>query len=137
MATTFLSILDYGDILYRHTSAQNFHMLDTAYHASLRFITNCKPLTHPCELYFQVGWPPIATRRLCHWYTFIYKAILGLLPSYLCVYIIQKSNERHFLRSQGFFYALCAKDSYRNGKEGISVFCTLGMEYVAKRLETN
>ena len=41
VAATFLSVLDYGDLLYMHTSAQCLHKVDTAYHASLRFITNC------------------------------------------------------------------------------------------------
>ena len=72
VATTFLSVLDCGDLLYMHTSAQCLHKVDTAYHASLRFITNCKALTHHCELYSRVGWPALATRRLCHWYSFIY-----------------------------------------------------------------
>ena len=103
VAATFLSVLDYGDLLYMHTSAQCLHKVDTAYHASLRFITNCKALTHHCELYSRVGWPALATRRLCHWYSFIYKAILGLLPYYLCVLIKQKSAGNYSLRSQDCF----------------------------------
>lgn len=103
VAATFLPVLYYGDLLYMHASAQSLHMLDTVYHASLRFITNCKALTHHCELYSRVGWPALATRRLVHWFTFIYKAILGLLPSYLCIFISQKNIEQYTLRSQDFF----------------------------------
>ena len=77
-------------------------MVDTAYHASLRFLPNCKALTHHCELYSRVGWPALATRRLCHWHTFIYKAILGLLPNCLCVFTMQKCAGQHSLHSQDF-----------------------------------
>ena len=91
VAATFLSVLDYGDLLYMNASAKCLHMVDTAFHASLRFITNCKPLKHHCELYSRVGWSALATRRLSHWYTFIYKALLGLLPSYICSLIVQRS----------------------------------------------
>ncbi len=72
--------------------------------ASLRFITNWKlwHLTHHNEFYCQVRWPPLATLRLAHWYTFIYKVILGLLPQCLCVLITQKSVEQYSLRSQDF-----------------------------------
>lgn len=110
VAATFLPVLDYGDLLYMHASAQCLHMVDTAYHASLRFITNCKALTHHCELYSRVGWPPLATRRLLHWYTFIYKAILGLLPYYLCFHYTKK-HRAVFTAFSGPFYALCPKCS--------------------------
>ena len=90
-AATFLSVLDYGDLLYMHSSAQCLLKIDTVYHASLRFITNCKALTHHCELHSRVGWPALTTRRLCHWYTFIYKVILGLVPLSLCVLMKHKS----------------------------------------------
>ena len=65
-AATFLSVLDYGDLLYM-------------------------TLTHHCELHSRVGWPALTTRRLCHWYTFIYKVILGLVPLSLCVLMKHKS----------------------------------------------
>lgn len=102
VAATFLPVLDYGDLLYMHASAQCLQKVDAAYHASLRFITTCKPLTHHCELYSRVGWSALATLRMCHWYTFIYKAILGLLPRYLWIFIVQKVGQ-YFLRSQDLF----------------------------------
>ncbi len=34
-----------------------------------------------------------------HWYLIIYKAILGMLPSYLCCLIKQKAVEKYFLHS--------------------------------------
>ena len=63
-------------------SARCLRSIDTLYHGTLRFILNYKTLTHHCTLYTMVGWPSLITRRLSHWYTFICKAILGLLPFY-------------------------------------------------------
>lgn len=91
VAATFLPVLDYGDVLYMNASAKYLYMVDIAYHASLRFIPNCKPLTDHCELYCMVGWSTLATRRLSHWYTFIHKVILGLLPVYICSLRAQRS----------------------------------------------
>ena len=89
---TFLSVIDYGDILYMHASASTLRTLDSVYHASLRFITNAKSLTHHCILYDLVGWTSLAIRRQQHWLIFIYKAILGKLPSYLCSFLYSSST---------------------------------------------
>lgn len=67
------------------TSAQ-CHIVDTAYHASLSFITNCKALTHHCELYYWIRLPALATHRLLRWYNFIYMAMLEFFPYYGCVF---------------------------------------------------
>ena len=80
----FLSRLDYGDIVYRFASSTALSKLDPLFHAALRFITNSAYRTHHCILYSLVGWTSLTSRRMLHWYTFIYKAILGDLPSYIC-----------------------------------------------------
>jgi len=46
VAAMFMSVLDYGDVLYMHASSQSLHALDTVYYGSLRFITGMKGLTH-------------------------------------------------------------------------------------------
>jgi hypothetical protein len=84
-----------------YASAQCLRSIDTLYHGTLRFILNCKTLTHHCTLYSRAGWPSLVTRRLRHWYTFIYKAILSLLPFYLGIFIVQKCGG-YSLRSQDF-----------------------------------
>ncbi len=38
-----------------------------------------------------------------HWYLIIYKAILGMMPSYLSCLIKQKAVEKYFLRSQNYY----------------------------------
>jgi len=81
VAATFMSVLDYGDVIYMHASTQCLHVLNTVYHVALRFITNLKTLTHHCVLYARVGWSVLSIRRQKHWHVFIYKSILGLLPS--------------------------------------------------------
>ncbi|KAL4006490.1 solute carrier family 24 (sodium/potassium/calcium exchanger), member 5 [Sarotherodon galilaeus] len=102
VAATFLPVLDYGDILYMNASAQCLRMVDIVYHASLRFITNRKFQTHHCELYSQVGWPALVSRRNSYLYSFIYKAIPGLLPSYICSLLAMKHAGRYCLRPHGY-----------------------------------
>ena len=96
--TTFMPVIDYGDVLYRKASASCLSMLDSVYHGELRFITKCGPLTHHCELYAKVSWTSLSARRLSHWYVFIYKIILGIGPSYLSCLLTRK-NGSHNLRS--------------------------------------
>ena len=130
-------MLDYGDLLYMHTSAQCLHKVDTAYHASLRFIKNCKALTHHYELYSRVGWPALATRRLCHWYAFIYEAILGLLPYYLCVLIKQKSAGKYSLRSQDFFMLSVPNARTETGKRAFVYSAPLAWNMLQNDLKLN
>lgn len=99
VTATFLSVLDHGDLFYMNASSSCLQMVDTVYHASLGFITNCRAMTHHCELFSRVGWPSLVTRRQGHWYTFIFKAMLGLLPPYICTLITQRSVDSYSLRS--------------------------------------
>ena len=50
-------------------------------------LSNPKSLTHHCILYQLVGWSSLSRHRQQHWYIFIYKAILGKLPLYLCRFL--------------------------------------------------
>ena len=83
-------LTDYGDLIYMNAPAHYLHKLDAAYHSALRFVTNCKGLSHHCTLYARAGWPSLTLRRLSHWYMFIYKAMLDKLPSYICSLISQR-----------------------------------------------
>ncbi len=62
-------------------------LLDAVYHRALRFITGCTALTHHCTLYAPVKWSSSSTRRTLHRYNFLYKSILGLLPSYPSLHV--------------------------------------------------
>ena len=73
--------------------------LDAAYHSALRFLTNCKALTHHCTLYAKVVLPSLTVRRLSHWYFFIYKAMLDKLPSYICSLISRRIESTYCLIS--------------------------------------
>lgn len=53
--TSHCSIFIFGDLLYMNTSTQCLHKFDMVYHASLRFITNCRRLTHHYELYSRIS----------------------------------------------------------------------------------
>ena len=81
----FLSVLDYGDIIYRHAAASTLKCLDSVYHSSIRFITGDSYDTHHCILYNKVGWSSLAERRELHWHLFLYKAILGDCPIHFII----------------------------------------------------
>lgn len=83
VAATFLPVLNYGDLLYMNAPGNCLRFLDSVYHGAVRFVMGYRSLIHHWTLYALVEWPFLAARRLMHWYTFIYKAILGLFPHYL------------------------------------------------------
>ena len=91
----FLSVLDYGDIIYKHAAASTLKCLDSVYHSSIRFITGDSYDTHHCILYNKVGWPSLAERRELHWHLFLYKAILGDCPSYISSLLKWASGPYH------------------------------------------
>ncbi len=71
-------------IFYMHANQSSLKMLDSVYHAALRFVTNSSFRTHHFSLYGSVGWLCVHNRGLEHWYIFLFKAILFTLPPYLC-----------------------------------------------------
>lgn len=77
-----------------HAAKSVLRSLDSA----LRFVTKAEYFTHHCSLYSLSGWPPLSIHRQYHWLIFIYKAVLGLLPSYLSVFYFVENN-RYNLRS--------------------------------------
>jgi len=93
VSATFLSVLDCGDVVHQFASSQLLSSLDAVYHSALRFISDCKPLTHHCILYNRVSWPSLSIRRKIPFYLIIYKTILGLLPLYLGCLIQKKCWE--------------------------------------------
>lgn len=64
----------------------------------LRFITGCGNHVPHCFLHAATGSLPCICRR-SHWLVLAYEALLGLLPSYLCVFMC---NNQHILRSLTF-----------------------------------
>ena len=69
----FLSVLDYGDVIYRHASAATLKQLDSVNHSAIRFIAGDSYSTHHCTLYSEVGWSSLSLRRSYHWYLFVLK----------------------------------------------------------------
>jgi len=96
---TFLSIIDYGDLLYMNAPTKYLQMLDSVFHGALTFISNCKPLTHHCTLYSTLNLPSLSNRRLTHLYIFIYKGIIGRLPCYISKFL-SFTQSTYGLRSQ-------------------------------------
>ena len=48
---TILTVLDYGDVIYRHAASWTLKPLDSIYHSALTFITDASYNTHHCLLY--------------------------------------------------------------------------------------
>ena len=95
----FLSVLDYGDVIYRHASHSVLKILDPVYHSAIRFITDDAYQTHHCNLYDKVGWPSLSKRRDIHWYLFIFKSLIGKQPPYITGMLDQKNIGRYSTRS--------------------------------------
>ena len=90
--SVFISVLDYGDVIYGNASLSTLKTLDAMYHSALRFITGDRYGTHHCTLYNKVGWPALSERRDFHWKILIYKTIIGLMPPYLASLISWNRN---------------------------------------------
>ncbi len=96
------SVLLSENVALMHANQSSLKMLDSVYHASLRFVTKSSFRTHHCSLYESVGWLSLHNRRLEHWYIFLFKDILYKLPSYLCSLLTLKvTTSKCNLRSYG------------------------------------
>ena len=58
---TILTMLDYGDIIYRSAGKGGLERLDVLYHLTIRFATNAPYRTHHCTLYSSVNWSSLYT----------------------------------------------------------------------------
>lgn len=71
-------------MIYRNAGKGVLEQTELLYHAEMRLITNAPYSIHR-ELYSLLNWTSLHTRREIHWYIFIYKVLLGLLPKYLYI----------------------------------------------------
>ena len=110
-----LSVLDYGDVIYKNAAATTLKPLDAIYHSALRFITGDPYDTHHCTLYLKVGWPALSTRRDHHWFVFIYKALLNKAPPYISS-LLQSNSSTHRTRSQNHIPLLVPRANTDLGK---------------------
>ena len=118
---TIMPILDYGDILYMHTTDSNLKSLDTIYHSALRFITGANFRTHHCTLYTSVEWSSLALRRKQHLTLFTYKALIGKLPLYLTT-LLNPFTSSYGTRSQDKFLLKVPKTKTKLGDTAFRVY---------------
>jgi hypothetical protein len=91
--STYLSVLDYGDIIYQSEAATNFKPLGAIYHSALRFVTGESFDTHHCILYQKFGWTSLTTLRSLHYSLSVYMALqLHKCTPYLNVLLSPRSN---------------------------------------------
>ncbi len=67
--------------------------LDTVYHWALCFITGCSNRVPNFTVCPAANCPSLSTSRFSHWFTFMYKSLLGLVPQYLCLYLWRNQNQ--------------------------------------------
>ncbi len=79
----FLSLLDYGAVIYGRAASSALKPLDAVYHFFFKFITGYSYGTHHCLLYQKTGLPAVSVRSEQHLYIYPYKTILQKLPLYL------------------------------------------------------
>ena len=70
---TILSILDFGDVIYKIASNTLLNQLDAVYHSAIHIVTKALYTTHHCDLYALVGWSSLHIRCQTHWLQVIYK----------------------------------------------------------------
>ncbi len=114
VAATFMTILDYGDVLYMHASSQSLRSFDTVYHGSLMVLKSsltvvmCMNMLD--DLLYQCGDFNTGIS-----FIYIYKGILGLLLTYISINNIGTYN----VRSQDYFLLSVPKVRTELGKKGV------------------
>ena len=131
---TFLPLLDYGDLLFMNAPAHYLKRLDTVYNCALRFITGYGNRVHHCSLYAAAKCPSLHIRRLSHWLIFIYKYLLGLVPSYLCVYMCKNHNQ-YSLRSHNIIQLIVPKIRTELGKKAFKYAAPASWNNLQKELK--
>ncbi len=119
-----------------HAASSVLTSLDSVYHASLHFITNAKSCTHHCILYEMVGWTSLDISRKQHWYIFIYKAMLGKLPTYLCTLLCLCSGN-YQLRSSKCLLSNIPRVCTELGKTAFSYYAPWAWNNLQKDLKLN
>ena len=88
------------------------------------------PFSYTAPIYAAVGWFSLGARRLQHWYTFIYKAILGgILPS----------SNSSWLRTESISdlmhgYVMYCRHSHPRGAKDAWLFMVHGLGMTSKRV---
>lgn len=115
-----MPVFDYGDTLYMHASSSLLRPLDAVFHSALRFVTGDGFSTHHCVLYDRVGWSSLSSRREQHCLLFIYKALIGKLPTYL-MSLLHLSQPRP-TRSASYIRLDIPRVNTEGGKKAFSFF---------------
>ena len=126
--------MDYGDIIYRTASPSILKRLDTVYHSALRWVTGDSYGTHHCTLYGNTGLSSLSERRDKHWYLFIFKALSGLLPPYICSMLNQDSSP-YQTRSSDFLTLKVPFAHTELGKAAFSINAPLAWNELQKSLK--
>lgn len=100
------------------------------FHCALRFLTGCGNLVHHCTLHATTI-SSLSVRRFSQWMVFIYKSLLGLVPTYLGSYMCRDSR-RYSLWSQDVLRVLLPRANTDLGikkcfKKSLQICCSVVM----------
>jgi hypothetical protein len=109
-------VLEYGDVLWCNCTKENSELLEKIQIEAARIITGLRVNSSKTNLYSELGWELIATRRNNHKLILFYKMVNGIAPQYMYDLITPflPIDHRYSLRSSGNNYclSLCRTPSY-------------------------
>lgn len=104
---TMLSMLTYGDAIYKTAPNHALNKLDFLYHGAIWLPTGAPFSTHHCELYKLMGWSSLHTRQLPYWLLLSQKSLLGKTPQNLSS-LLHYSHYNYHLRYNNLITFLSA-----------------------------
>ena len=98
LATCYISfvrpIIEYGDILYDSCTQEQSESVEKLQHEAARTVTGAKFRSSPTQMYQELGWCSLESRRKTHKLTKIYSIKNKIAPSYLCE-ILESFQHQH------------------------------------------
>ncbi len=94
-------VLEYGDVIWDNCTQNDKYELDKIQHEAARIVTGATKLVSINELYQDIGWESLETRRRKHKLCLFYKMVNGLTPDYLSSLVPPNvgSTNRYSLRN--------------------------------------
>ncbi len=95
-------VLEYGDVIWDNCTQNDKYELDKIQHEAARIVTGATKLVSINELYQDIGWESLETRRRKHKLCLFYKMVNGLTPDYLSSLVPPNvgSTNRYSLRNE-------------------------------------
>ena len=98
-------ILEYGNLVWDNCTNQESDLIESVQCEAARIVTGLRRGTSRLKLYNELGWDSLKERRRKQKLIFVYKALSGLLPSYISEHVISciHIEEKYPIRNPRFF----------------------------------